>query len=210
MSRPGSRAGSAAGIEVAAVGRGAQLDAIRERGLTLWIGDERYDARIHATDRPETLGLAGCRLCRAEILDLAAGGPGDRAVARPRHQRRLRDERHSVVVSLSLPGERPAAPRPVASRPRRRAGAHDRARAGDRLHDRLGQRGRRAGGHAQFARHPQPLHAWRAGRQRSRAGSGRSRKPSSAPASAPRSAPRSATRSGKSCCATSAPARSAR
>ena len=42
-----------AGIEVSAVGRGAQLDAIRERGLTLWIGDERYDARIHATDRPE-------------------------------------------------------------------------------------------------------------------------------------------------------------
>jgi 2-dehydropantoate 2-reductase len=46
-----------AGIEVSAVGRGAQLDAIRERGLTLWIGDERYDARIHATDRPETLGV---------------------------------------------------------------------------------------------------------------------------------------------------------
>ena len=28
-----------------------------ERGLTLWIGDERYDARIRATDRPETLGV---------------------------------------------------------------------------------------------------------------------------------------------------------
>jgi 2-dehydropantoate 2-reductase len=46
-----------AGIEVAAVARGAQLAAIRERGLTLWIGEECYSARIHATDRPETLGV---------------------------------------------------------------------------------------------------------------------------------------------------------
>lgn len=46
-----------AGIEVSAVARGAQLAAIRERGLTLWIGDERTEARIDATDRPETLGI---------------------------------------------------------------------------------------------------------------------------------------------------------
>jgi 2-dehydropantoate 2-reductase len=46
-----------AGIEVSAVARGAQLAAIRERGLTLWIGDQRYASRIHATDRPETLGV---------------------------------------------------------------------------------------------------------------------------------------------------------
>src|SRR3954451_24886188 len=69
MSRPGSGrgagqpasetmgAGGGARPPRAAVGRGAQLDAIRERGLTLWIGDQRYDARIHATDRPETLGV---------------------------------------------------------------------------------------------------------------------------------------------------------
>ena len=47
---------AAAGIEVAAIARGDQLAAIRERGLTLWIGEERYAARIHATDRPESLG----------------------------------------------------------------------------------------------------------------------------------------------------------
>jgi 2-dehydropantoate 2-reductase len=46
-----------AGIEIAAVARGAQLAAIRERGLKLWIGDECHSARIHATDRPETLGV---------------------------------------------------------------------------------------------------------------------------------------------------------
>lgn len=46
----------AAGAEVSAVARGAQLDAIRERGITLHIKDERYHARIRATDRPEELG----------------------------------------------------------------------------------------------------------------------------------------------------------
>jgi 2-dehydropantoate 2-reductase len=46
----------AAGAEVAAVARGAQLAAIQERGITLHIKDERYHARIRATDRPEELG----------------------------------------------------------------------------------------------------------------------------------------------------------
>src|SRR5436853_261297 len=48
--------GPAAGIEVAAVARGAQLAAMNQRGITLWIGEERTSASIHATDRPETLG----------------------------------------------------------------------------------------------------------------------------------------------------------
>lgn len=46
----------AAGAEVAAVCRGAQLAAIREHGITLHIRDERYHARIRATDRPAELG----------------------------------------------------------------------------------------------------------------------------------------------------------
>ena len=36
-------AAAQAGIEVAAVARGAQLAAIEARGLTLWIGEERFD-----------------------------------------------------------------------------------------------------------------------------------------------------------------------
>jgi len=48
--------GSRAGIEVAAIARGTQLAAIRERGLTLHIGDERYSGRLNATDRPAELG----------------------------------------------------------------------------------------------------------------------------------------------------------
>jgi 2-dehydropantoate 2-reductase len=46
----------AAGAEVTAVCRGAQLAAIHERGITLHIAEERYHASIRATDRPETLG----------------------------------------------------------------------------------------------------------------------------------------------------------
>ena len=36
----------AAGIEVAAVARGAQLAAIVQRGITLWIGEERYSTHM--------------------------------------------------------------------------------------------------------------------------------------------------------------------
>jgi 2-dehydropantoate 2-reductase len=46
----------AAGAHVSAVCRSAQLAAIQERGITLHTQDERYHARIRATDRPETLG----------------------------------------------------------------------------------------------------------------------------------------------------------
>jgi 2-dehydropantoate 2-reductase len=46
----------AAGADVSAVCRGAQLAAIQEYGITLHIADERYHAHIRATDRPETLG----------------------------------------------------------------------------------------------------------------------------------------------------------
>lgn len=47
---------AAAGAEVSAVCRGAQLAAIRDNGITLHIHDERYHTRLNVTDRPETLG----------------------------------------------------------------------------------------------------------------------------------------------------------
>ena len=57
-----------ADIEVSAVARGAQLAAIRERGVTLWIGDERYDARLHATDRPSRIAQSDADLHEAVEL----------------------------------------------------------------------------------------------------------------------------------------------
>jgi 2-dehydropantoate 2-reductase len=65
----------AAGIEVAAVARGAQLAAILERGITLWIGEERYHACIHATDRPETLGVQDVVFVALKSSVLPAAAP---------------------------------------------------------------------------------------------------------------------------------------
>ena len=66
--------GSAAGIEVAAVARGAQLEAMNQRGITLWIGEECTSAPIRATDRPETLGRRDVVLVtlKSSVLPAAA------------------------------------------------------------------------------------------------------------------------------------------
>jgi 2-dehydropantoate 2-reductase len=66
---------AAAGIEVSAVARGAQLKAIAQRGLTLWIGEERYSSPIRATDRPETLGVQDVVFVTLKSSVLAAAAP---------------------------------------------------------------------------------------------------------------------------------------
>ena len=181
-----------------------------ERGITLWIGAERYSARIRATDRPERLGVQDVVFVALKSSVLPAAAPGIAPLIGPDTSDRLRDERHPLVVSLSLPRERRAAPRSVAARSGGRARAHDRPRTGHRLHDQLGQRGRRAGRHPQFAGNPQPIHPGRARRHdlaadRGDLGGLRARRGRGADQHR-----RSASRSGTSCCATSAPPRSAR
>jgi 2-dehydropantoate 2-reductase len=47
---------AAAGNEVSIVVRGAHLEAIRARGLTLLAGDQKIVAPVHASDRPADLG----------------------------------------------------------------------------------------------------------------------------------------------------------
>lgn len=47
---------AAAGNEVSVVARGAHLDAIRARGLTMLVGDQRIVAPVRASDRPADLG----------------------------------------------------------------------------------------------------------------------------------------------------------
>jgi 2-dehydropantoate 2-reductase len=66
----------AAGIEVSAVARGAQLAAILQRGITLWIGAERYSARIRATDRPASLGIQDVVFVALKSSVLPAAAPG--------------------------------------------------------------------------------------------------------------------------------------
>jgi 2-dehydropantoate 2-reductase len=66
----------AAGIEVAAVARGDQFAAIAERGITLWIGADRYHARIRATDRPASLGVQDVVFVALKSSVLPAAAPG--------------------------------------------------------------------------------------------------------------------------------------
>ncbi len=66
----------AAGIEVSAVARGAQLAAIAERGVTLWIGAECHCARVRVTDRPESLGVQDVVFVALKSSVLAAAAPG--------------------------------------------------------------------------------------------------------------------------------------
>src|ERR1700675_1171563 len=66
----------AAGIEVCAVARGAQLAAIRQRGIALWIGAECYSTHIRATDRPESLGIQDVVFVALKSSVLAAAAPG--------------------------------------------------------------------------------------------------------------------------------------
>ncbi|MGC2415680.1 MAG: 2-dehydropantoate 2-reductase [Stellaceae bacterium] len=66
----------AAGIEISAVARGAQLAAIRERGITLWIGAERYSSPIRATDRSETLGVQDVVFVALKSSVLPTAAPG--------------------------------------------------------------------------------------------------------------------------------------
>ncbi len=201
---------AAAGIEVSAVARGAQLAAIAERGITLWIGAERYSSPIRATDRSETLGVQDVVFVALKSSVLPTAAPGIVPLLGPDTSNRFRDERHPLVVPLSLPGERPAAPRSVAARSGRRLGAHDRPRTGHRLHDQLGQRGHRAGRHPQFAGNPATGSPSASPTARSRAASRRSGRVRSRRRRGADQHRRSASRSGTSSCATSAPARSAR
>lgn len=47
---------SAAGHDVSVIARGANLDAIRDKGITLHIGDGVVHGRVHASDNPAELG----------------------------------------------------------------------------------------------------------------------------------------------------------
>jgi 2-dehydropantoate 2-reductase len=65
-----------AGNEVSVVARGAHLEAIKARGLTLLAGDKKIVAKVHASDRPADLGPQD-----AVISTLKATALGDLAAS---------------------------------------------------------------------------------------------------------------------------------
>lgn len=67
---------ASAGNDVSVVARGAHLEAIKARGLTLLAGDKKIVARVHASDRPADLGpqdVVLSTLKASSLGDLAAG-----------------------------------------------------------------------------------------------------------------------------------------
>lgn len=69
---------AAAGQDVSVVARGAQLSAIREKGLTLLSGERRIAARVRASDRPAELEpqdvvISTLKACSLEALAESIG-----------------------------------------------------------------------------------------------------------------------------------------
>ena len=60
------------GNEVSVVARGAHLEAIKARGLTLIAGDKRIVARVKASDRPADLGPQDAVISTLKANGLAA------------------------------------------------------------------------------------------------------------------------------------------
>src|SRR5260370_26093204 len=61
-----------AGNEVAVVARGAHLEAIRAKGLTLLAGDRKIVAKVRASDRPADLGPQDAVISTLKATGLAA------------------------------------------------------------------------------------------------------------------------------------------
>jgi 2-dehydropantoate 2-reductase len=67
---------AAAGNEVSVVARGAHLEAIKARGLTLIAGDKKIVARVKASDRPADLGRQDVVISTLKATGLSALAEG--------------------------------------------------------------------------------------------------------------------------------------
>lgn len=72
-----------AGNEVSVVARGAHLEAIRARGLTLIAGDRRIVAKVRASDKPADLGRQDAVISTLKANGLAALAEGVGPLLRP-------------------------------------------------------------------------------------------------------------------------------
>ena len=88
------------GAEVSVVARGANLAAMRERGLEVRTPAERFHAEVRASEYPAELGPQDAVIVTLKAPALPALAASIGPAARPRHPRGVRHERHSVVVFL--------------------------------------------------------------------------------------------------------------
>lgn len=74
----------AAGHEVSVVARGANLEAIRARGIVLHAGERKIAARVPASDRPEDLGAQDAVFVTTKATALPALAAGAAPLSGPR------------------------------------------------------------------------------------------------------------------------------
>ena len=157
-----------AGEDVTFIARGANLEALRSRGIRLVMADGTEEAvpQVNATDGLCRRRPAGSGDSRDEGAPSRGGGAGRAEAVRPRHRRRADAERNSLLVfsrSWRSAGRHPSA--------QRRSERLDRREHSRRARHRLrGVSGRRIGcARRHQARRGQPLSGRRAGRQLERA-----------------------------------------
>ena len=119
---------AAAGNEVSVVARGPHLDAIRANGLTLLTGDKKIVAKVAASDKPADLGPQDVVISTLKASSLVGARRHGGAAAGTGHARRVRAERHSLVVRPRTRRGPAEGARPVAPRSRRRAAEGGRLR----------------------------------------------------------------------------------
>ena len=112
---------------VCVVARGPSLDAIRQNGITVEAGDQRFTQRMTASDQTTDLGIQDLVISTLKATSLADLARQHRPAAGPGHRCRLRAERHSVVVCDGRSGVGLPLPRPFVPRPPRRTCARDTA-----------------------------------------------------------------------------------
>ena len=91
-----------AGADVTLIARGPHLEAMRRNGVRVREAESELTARVPATDDPEEVGEVDYLFLTVKGALPARNRWAHRADDRRRHSRRLRAERHSVVV-LSTP-----------------------------------------------------------------------------------------------------------
>ena len=116
-----------AGHDVSCVMRGAHLEAVKARGLTLRVGDADFPAKVKASDDPAALGPQDLVISTLKATGGRQPGRGPAAAAGRRHRGGVRAERHSLVVRHRACSRSSAAARPRLSRSRRRLARRRRA-----------------------------------------------------------------------------------
>lgn len=101
---------AAAGVDVSVVARGANLAAIRERGLTLRLGDETISAKVRASDHPAELGPQDYVVATVKATGLSAFAEQSTPLIGPDTSVVFAQNGTPWWYGIGLPADKPRAP----------------------------------------------------------------------------------------------------